>query len=495
VRTFDLAVIGGGITGLGVARLAARNGFSVALLERGDLVSGASSHSSHMLHGGLRYLENAHFALVRESLEERAAVSRMAPALTHPHRFLVPLYRGGRVPPWKLRLGLRLYDWFAGGHALAPRSFVRAREALELEPSLSAEGLLGAGLYSDAVMDDAALGIAVARDAAAHGASIHTGVEVIEARPVEGGAAAPERRTRVRGTIELGARDRATGATLTFETRTVVNATGPWCDETRRMLFRGLTPGAPDPAPLLKPSRGTHLVYPSLTRGHGLLLTAGADGRVFFVVPFGRFSLVGTTEIEVASPPPAEAFRPGLEELRYLKHELSRALPAVANAAPLAAFAGVRPLLKSEAEVGRASREHHVLDEHGVFTIAGGKYTTFRVMARDVVAAVAQRLARAGPLRDSEERLPPPVVAGASLEQLARHAAEHEFARHLDDVLRRRSLLWLEPDRGRVAAPVVAAALGEALGWSEARRREELDAYEAALREEEFLLQRAAEGP
>ncbi len=488
MKPLDLVVIGGGITGLGVARLAARNGLAVALIERGDLASGTSSRSSHMLHGGLRYLEHMRFALVRESLAERAAVSRMAPALAHPHRFMVPVYRGDRVPAWKLRAGLRLYDWFAGGQALAPPAFVRTREALELEPALAADGLVGAGIYSDVVMDDAALGVAVARDAAAHGAAIHTGLEVTAARPVEDASspAGP-------ALIELGARDLASGATLTFDTRTVVNAAGPWCDAVRRLLFRGLAPGTPDPAALLRPSRGAHLIYPALTRGHGLLLTAHQDGRVFFVIPFGQYSLVGTTEIEVPSPPPDDAFAPTVEELRYLRRELAHALPEAAGAPPIAAIAGVRPLLHSEGAVGEASREHHVVEEHGVFSVAGGKYTTFRVMARDTLAMVAKHLGRTAPIEDSEDRLPAPVASSASLDQIARHAAEHEFARHLDDVLRRRTLLWLTPDRGRLAAPEVATVLAETLGWSAARTKEELERYDAGLVDEEALIRRAME--
>jgi len=154
----DLAVIGGGITGAGVARLAARRGLTVALVERRDLMSGASSVSSHMLHGGLRYLEQARIGLVREALRERSAVSRMAPSLARPVRFVVPLYRGDRVEPWKLRIGLTGYDLLAGRDSLAPHAMTRASDTLSLEPDLAPAGLRGAGLYTDVVMDDAQLG-------------------------------------------------------------------------------------------------------------------------------------------------------------------------------------------------------------------------------------------------------------------------------------------------------------------------------------------------
>jgi glycerol-3-phosphate dehydrogenase len=482
VTPYDLVVIGGGITGLGVARLAARNGYSCALVERGDLASGTSSGSSHMLHGGLRYLEHGRFSLVRESLWERAVLMRMAPAVARPGRFLVPLYRGDRLSPWRLRAGLTLYDWFAGPTALAPRAMLRPREALALEPDLSPGGLRGGGLYSDAIMDDARLAIAVARDAAGRGAEIHPHTEMIAARPAEGTS------------FLLVAADRIAGGERVFTTRAIVNAAGPWADEVRALLLRSLRPGSPEPAPLLRPSRGVHLVYPELTRGHALLLIARSDGRVFFVVPFAGHSLVGTTEVEVSSPPPPGAWRPSLEEVRYLRAELRRALPAHAHTPPLAVTSGLRPLLRSEADVGSASREHRVIEDDGVITIAGGKYTTFRVMAREALESVQRRLGRQGrPLHDPIEPLPAPLPPGVSLERVAEFAVDEEFARRVQDVVRRRTTLWLEPDRGRVAATRIAAVMARKLGWSPERAREEFQSYDAALWEEESLLQRARE--
>ncbi len=482
MQPLDIVIVGGGIAGLGVARLAARNGFSVVVIERGDLAGGTSSRSSHMLHGGLRYLEHGEFALVRESLEERGEVLRMAPGLARPCRFLVPLVRRGRVAPWKLRLGLSLYDWLAGPRALAPHHMVRAREALELESTLEPQGLLGAGLYSDVVMDDARLAIAVARDAAAHGASIHSYTEATGAHP---GAD---------GTIEIEARHRMSGARDTFVARAVVNATGPWTDDVRRRLLRGLHPGAPDPPPLLRPSRGTHLVLPPLTKDHALLFFARSDGRAVFALPLGGWTLVGTTEVEVPTPPDESHALPTPEEIRYLRDEIAHVVPGAAGAAVHAAFAGVRPLLRSEDdEVGDASREHEVLADGALFTLAGGKYTTFRVMARDTLKRIVQHLGDTRPLRDPAEPLPAPVATALAPESLGEHAATHEYALRLGDVMRRRSALWLEPDRGRVAAPAVARGMANALGWSEARIRDEVQAWDHALREEEARLARAIE--
>jgi glycerol-3-phosphate dehydrogenase len=484
VKPLDLVVIGGGITGLGVARLAARNGYSVALIERGDLASGASSATSHMLHGGLRYLEHGHFGLVREALHERSALSRMAPDLARPTRFLIPFTRGDRRPPWMVRLGLEAYDAFAGPSRLSRHATVRAREALGLEPGLAHNGLVGAGLYSDVVMDDAGLAVAVARDAAAHGALLHTYTEAIGARP----AAA---RNQTGSAVEVLARDRLDGRDFSVVATLVVNATGAWTDGTRRMILRALHPGAPDPASILRPTRGVHLVFPRLTEGHGLLGFARADGRVFFVIPFGDHSLVGTTEVETSTPPAESDTSATVEELRYLRTELERLFPGAADVPPLATTSGVRPLLADDQAVGLASREHRILEEGPLLTLAGGKYTTFRVMARELMGRVARRLRRPTP-RESDAPLPrSPKVE--SLPDLAAWAVGQAFARRLDDVIRRRSGLWLSPDRGRVAASALATAMTSRLDWSAHRAEEELRDFHAGIEREERLLQASRE--
>jgi glycerol-3-phosphate dehydrogenase len=279
-----------------------------------------------------------------------------------------------------------------------------------------------------------------------------------------------------------------------FRARAIIIAAGPWADAVRGLLRRSLKPGSPEPEPLLRPSRGIHLVYPRLTHGHALLLTARSDGRVFFVIPFGERSLVGTTEVEVPSPPPPSAFRPDLDEIRYLRSELKRALPKLGGAPPFALAAGVRPLLRAEAEVGSATREHRVIEEDGIVTVAGGKYTTFRRMAADALRRIQRRLGREGrPICDPVEPLPRPLAPGATLERIAEFAVEEEHARRVVDVVRRRTTLWLETDRGRVAAPRIAAVMAQKLGWSAERAHDEFQSYDTTLWEEESLLERARE--
>jgi glycerol-3-phosphate dehydrogenase len=481
---YDIAIVGGGITGLGLARLAARNGYRCVVLDRGDRGSGSSSSSSHMLHGGLRYLEQGRFGLVRESLAERLAVHRMAPTLTQPQRFMVPLFRGDRVGPWRLRAGLTLYDWLAGSSRLSPGSVVRRKEALALEPGLASKRLRGAGLYTDVVMDDGRLAIAVARDAAAHGADVKPYVQVHGGRP-----AGP-------GVTDIVTTDVLDGGERVFPARVLVNATGPWSDHVRMLFARTLAPGTPDPTPLLRPSRGVHLVYPKLTSDHGLVLVAKRDGRVFFVVPFADRSLVGTTEVELPSPPAPESWRASLDEARYLRAELARVLPESAKVEPIAVMSGLRPLLRSDQAAGQASREHAVIEEDRVITVTGGKYTTFRVMARDALERVARRLGRAGrPISDCSQPLPAPIAASSELDRVAEFAVRHEFARRVVDVVRRRTTLWLEPDRGRVAAARIAAVMGGLLDWSAERQRDEFQSYDQALWEEESLIQRSSAEP
>ena len=483
MSVFDLVVVGGGISGLGVARLAARSGLSVTLFERGDLGSGASSATSHMLHGGLRYLEHGHFSLVREALHERRVLSRMAPQLARPTRFLIPFYRGDRRPPWMIHLGLAAYDAFAGGAGLARHAAVRAAEALALEPALERAQLVGGGLYSDAVMDDAGLAVAVARDAAAHGATIAPHTEAVAARPHPSAA------------VEVIARSRLDGHETRVLGRCVVNATGAWTDRTRALFMRSLHPGTAEPEPIMRPTRGVHLVFPALTRGHALLVFARTDARVFFVVPFGGHTLVGTTEVEVSSPPDDDAAEPSVEELRYLRAELRRVLPGAADAPALALTSGLRPLLAAPGGVSAASREHRIVADGPILTLAGGKYTTFRVMARDLLGQVFRRFfqRRETEIPADHQPLPsPPLVDG--IEALVDYAVGQAFARRLDDVVRRRSGLWLAPDRGRVAAPALAAAMARHLGWSAERARDELQLFHAGLEREERLLLMARAG-
>ncbi len=548
----ELLVVGAGIVGAGVARLAARAGLSVTLLDRSDIAAGASSRSSRMIHGGLRYLEQGQFGLVREALHERRALVRMAPHLVRPARFLLPFFRGDRRPRWMVQAGLALYDALAGGANLEPHQVIGPGPARELFPALPAEGLEGAALYSDAVTDDARLALAVALDAIEHGAEVATYTEVTGARPAAGG-------------VEVEARDRLTGEPRRWEARVLVNATGPWSDQVRaRLLADGVARAGRVRAmdvwramagraqlPLLRPSRGSHVVMPGLPQPYGALYFARSDGRVLFLVPSAGFTLLGTTELEDPGDPGTEL--PAVQEVRYILDEARRALPG-AGFEPQRALGlttGVRPLARSgRTSLGAVPREHRIHVDGPVVSAVGGKYTTFRPMCADVMRVVMAQLGRPearatdelAPLpggeiaggasgferfaRDELARLAPsfptaadelprlirahgtraahvlerdpegakPIAPGVPLLAAElRYAVEVERARTLEDVMRRRTSLWLSGDFGRPAAAVVAQRMAELLGWSSDRTRDELARWWRFSSGEEHVLRTAAE--
>jgi glycerol-3-phosphate dehydrogenase len=475
---YDLLVIGGGIQGAAVARDAALRGLRVILLERGDFASGTSSRSSKLVHGGIRYLETGQFRLVREALRERALLLTLAPEFVRPLPFMIPHYRGEGRSPLAVRAGLTLYAALAGRHPLAEHREVDAPEALAIEPALRPEGLRGASLYWDAQMDDALLCVAVAAAADRAGADVRSYTEVAGLE-----AAGSTWRARFR--------DVDSGEEGGVEARCVVNAAGPWAEEIRALA--GASRGAG-----LRRTRGTHIVVPGLTRERALLLTARRDGRVFFVLPWGEHSLVGTTDVDDDTPP--ERIAASAKDIRYLLDEAARAVPALATRGrPLRVFAGLRSLAQGNAILPWAnSREHRVIVEGTMLTLIGGKYTTHRSLAERVVDQVVRLSgARAGrcvtretPLPGREpaiarlaERFPerPEQAAPRVSEAEVVHAIQAERARHLGDVLERRTRLWLDADSMRRAAGPVSRWMAPHLGWSEEARVREVDRVTRAL--------------
>ncbi|TMQ47124.1 MAG: glycerol-3-phosphate dehydrogenase/oxidase [Candidatus Eisenbacteria bacterium] len=489
---FDLLVVGGGIQGAAVARDAAMRGLRVLLLERGDLASGTSSRSSKLIHGGIRYLETGQFGLVREALRERAILLRLASEFVRPLPFLIPHYRREGRPRFLVRAGLALYAALAGHHALARHRTLDATEARALEPELRPEGLLGASLYWDAQMDDALLCVSVAVDAERAGATIRTYAAVVG--------------LEVRGSSwRARFHDVDSGEERIEEARCVVNAAGPWAE-----AIRGLVRAAPGVG--LRRTRGTHVVVPSLTREKALLLTAHRDGRAFFVLPWGEHSLIGTTDVDDSTPP--ERVAPDAGDVRYLLEEAARALPRLrGDARPLRAFAGLRSLAQGSAIRPWAnSREHRIVEEGTMLTLIGGKYTTHRSLAERVVDRVAALTGvRVGRCVTAETELPGRLRAIAELtprypgklrlegsleitEAEVAHAVQKEHARHPDDILERRSRLWLRLDAMRRAAPQVAAWMGSHLGWDESRRAREVERVAHAMDREAQVLDAAMEG-
>lgn len=373
-QQFDLLVIGGGATGAGVAWDASLRGLKVALVEGGDFSSGTSSRSTKLIHGGVRYLEKAlkgldrqQYRLVRESLRERAIMLKMAPHLTNVISLLIPLYSWVEIPYYAT--GLKLYDWISTEATLEPSHLLSKQETVRNFPRVNQKDLRGSVVYQDGQFDDSRMNLSLILSASFHGASVANYLKVTSLNKVNGQC--------------KGARvqDRWTGRSFDIRSKLVVNATGPYSDRIRRM---------DDPACgyRIKASSGTHILLPGdLTKeGKGILIPKTQDGRVLFVLPWMGSTLVGTTDssCEVHDDP-----NPSEEDIQFLLRETSRYLDhEVSRDQVLSAWMGLRPLVqadegtKSEAVV----RDHHIESSaSSLISITGGKWTTFRKMAEDVV--------------------------------------------------------------------------------------------------------------
>ena len=475
-------MIGGGIHGVAVARDATLRGRRVVLVEANDLASGTSSRTSKLVHGGIRYLETGEFGLVREALRERSILLRTAPAFVRPVSFLLPHYRSsGRSPAW-IRLGIGLYSLLARGAPAELRAHgaLSSSEALALEPGLDPSGLTGAARFADAQMEDARLCVALAMDAAREGLSILTHTAVAEFAEEGVGW-----RARLRSGLD--------GAEREVRARFVVNAAGPWAEDVDRL---GGASGA-----LLRRSRGTHVVVPALTHGRALLLTSRRDGRVFFVLPWGRHSLIGTTDVDDHRPP--DRVEPPAEDIRYLLEEASRALPALRGVRPVRAFAGVRSLVRGGTTHPWANaREHRIVPGRARLALIGGKYTTHRSLAERVVDQVVEALgAPARPCTTAARPVPgdapepgPSIALPGGLaigEAEVDHAVRHALALRLDDVLLRRTRLWLDARALRAALTAAAGWMAARLQWSEERKNDEIHRMTAMLDQESNAIEEA----
>ncbi|WP_341228858.1 glycerol-3-phosphate dehydrogenase/oxidase [Nocardioides salarius] len=520
----DVLVVGGGVVGSGAALDAATRGLKVGLVEARDFASGTSSRSSKLIHGGLRYLEMLDFALVAEALKERGLLMQtLAPHLVRPVGFLYPLQHRG----WE-RLyagsGVALYDALSrlsGRSGLPLHKHLTRRGARRLVPALRKDALVGALHYYDAQVDDARHTMFLARTAAAYGAKVASRARVVELLR-EG--------ERVTGAV---VDDLESGETLTVRARQVVNATGVWTDETQSL-------GGQRGAFRVRASKGVHLVVPKdrIRSETGLILRT--ETSVLFVIPWGRHWIIGTTdtdwELDKAHPAASEA------DIDYLLDHVNAVLETPLTRDDVeGVYAGLRPLLEGESEAtSKLSREHAVgHPAPGLVVIAGGKYTTYRVMAKDVVdeavyglerhegrqvpASVTDQVPLLGAegyqaLWNARHRLSaqsglhevriehllqrygslvhellamvaedPSLgepLAGASdyLRVEAVYAATHEGARHLDDILTRRTRISIETfDRGLGVVEEVAGLVSEPLGWSKEQVDLEIEHYRARV--------------
>ncbi len=420
---FDLLVIGGGINGAAIARDAAGRGLSVLLVERDDLASHTSSASSKLIHGGLRYLEQYEFRLVRESLHERAVLLKTAPHIVRPLRFILPDPKGGR-PWWLIRLGLWLYGMLAGRGAL-PRPRTVARDDAAARAPLKGEYKLGE--YWDAWVDDARLVVLNAVDAAAHGAKIATRTELLSAR-AEG--------SRWRAELSDG---------RVIDAGMIVNAAGPWVAEVLGQRLGGSGTAG------VRLVKGTHIAVPRLYEGEHAYILQAADGRVVFALPYGDLSLVGTTDAPVERPEDAE---PSAAEIEYLCATVNAYFQRQTQPEDVRwAFAGIRALYDDGAAKAKdVTRDYRLeLEERDgakLLSVFGGKITTARALAEEVMAKLGvggaawthdAMLPGAGRVADTSGR----DFGGGLHEGELRYLVEHEFARTAEDVLWRRTKLGL----------------------------------------------------
>ncbi|MCB9666206.1 MAG: glycerol-3-phosphate dehydrogenase [Alphaproteobacteria bacterium] len=527
----DLLVIGGGVTGCGIARDAARRGLDVLVVEMHDLAFGTSSRSSKLVHGGLRYLEQGELSLVFEAVSERRILLDIAPHLVQPLGFLFPVFKGSRQPLWMINTGMWLYDGLSLFRSPKLHRTLTSDDVGREEPQLRNQDLVGAPLYYDCATDDARLTLENALDATRAGAVVVPRAKVTGLVHGEGGRITAVQITDVR-----------TGEVKVVEASAVVNATGPWTDAT-------VTLGAAPDKPLLRPTKGVHLVvdHHRLPVRHAVVCFHPTDGRVLFAIPWGEQTYVGTTDTDYFGDPAEVAAT--REDVTYLLEAANAYFPE-AHLVPedvLSTWAGLRPLMRpvsgDDVDESAVSREHQIVVGHdGLITIAGGKLTTYRRMSAEVVDTVVKllRLARRLPpslVDPHTDREPLPgavgwpedddtsrlvartrelsgdVIAEASARHLVRcygtraldlarrirtapelaaplvpgrpevlgqvdWSVLEELASDVDDVLvRRTQLFYRDADQGLGCAQAVGERIGALLGWDEARVAQSVQGY------------------
>jgi glycerol-3-phosphate dehydrogenase len=522
-RIFDLVVIGGGMAGAGIARDAALRGYRTLLLERKDFAFGTTSRSSKLIHGGLRYLELFDVGLVRESLRERERLARLAPHLVRPLPFLVPVYRGAKRGMLMIRMGMKFYDLLTPGKRTEHYRTISRDKTLSLERFLEPQDLRGSGYYfDDLLLLPERLCLENVLSAQRWGASVHNYAEVVGIESREPRAESGEWKIEARSVLD--------GSIARVTARVVVNAAGPWADQVRRLA------GVDGGKRCVRTTKGIHLLLPRIT-DHAVYIAAKRDDRMFFVIPWKQFTLVGTTDTDFNDD--LDRLAATREEVHYLMQETRRVFPAarMRDEDIFYTYAGVRPLSFDEGKSASAvSRAHKVIPEgtSGSFlSITGTKLTCFRSLAEEAVDQVGGLLARPEPCRthqlaldgsDGEETIEvrlwadvpdlghrsglepaqvqnlldtygrryPTVltVAGRSPEMKERlcpqnpdiraqlaYAVEHECTETLADFLLRRTGIGTSPCLGKDCCERIARWMADLKGWDGQRTDREICEY------------------
>ena len=459
-QPLDLLVIGGGIVGAGVARDAAMRGLRTGLVEQHDFAYGTSSRSSRLLHGGIRYLAQGRLGLVHEASREKGILWRIAPHLAEPLAFVFPTYRKTPWRLWKLRIGVKMYDFLCGGRNFGPSRAMDRDAIRDYLPGLNEENLSGAVRYYDGLTNDSRLVLDTLRSAAVHGAIVANYTRLEEAAPHGD-------RWRCR------LADVLSGHSHELSARTVVNATGPW------------SPSLPQARIRLRLTKGVHLVIDRrrLPVPDAVVLQDGR--RILFAIPWGQRVILGTTDTDYEGPP--EAVRTEPADVEYILAIVNRCFP-VAGLGPedvRATWAGLRPLIaRRRGKPSDITRAHKIRMPHpGWIDVAGGKLTTYRLIGQQVVRRAVKHLGcGARPCRTADEPLLEPeaargissIVPPEPSPELVAHFCRNEWAVHLDDImLRRTGWQYYRDDREGVAGQV-ARWMSETLGWDRTREETEL---------------------
>ncbi len=519
--TYDVIVVGGGVTGAGVARDAALRGLSTLLLEKRDFASGVSSKTTRLVHGGLRYLANFELDLVAAALRERAVLRRQCPYLVTPIPILIPIYRGDPHGRAVISVGIHLYELLSREKDIPHYFTAGPGRTLTMEPHLNRTGLKGSALFYDhqIILPERLVieNVISAREA---------GARVLN-------HCAVERFAEDNDGVSVTARDAISGAARTHRCRVLINAGGPWVDEVRKA-------GGIDRSKIIHPTKGVHIILPKLSDQS--LFVASKDGRMFFIIPFDRWSLIGTTDTNYGGD--LDEVHADSSDVDYLLRESRRILPGLdlSKEHILYTYAGVRPLAFAGERESKISRKHRVIPEGRtgrIITIAGGKYTTYRNMAEDVVDAACKKLDRkiacvtadrplagslpvefdeylreAVPGLAGQYKVSPELVQhlihfyGSRAETLLQMAKEHpelagpispeskdiyaqvlygireEGARTLCDVVLRRMHLGITSSRGEEQAGRIADIAAKELKWNEEEKKHRIGEFAEELRKE-----------
>ena len=464
-QQFDVLVIGGGIVGAGVARDAGLRGLQTLLVDQSDFASGTSSRSSRLLHGGLRYLAQGHLRLVREASREKMVLHRIAPHLSQPLPFVFPTYRGSNLPRWKLWLGTKTYDLLCGGMNLGSSNALSPDQVKRRMPGILTEGLTGAVRYFDALTNDARLVIDTLRSAKRQGAVLRNYVKLDSADPIPDG-------------WQCQLTDRLASQSFQVTARAVVNATGPWSDQ------------LPHSRTSLRLTKGVHLVIPRARLPVPDAVVMTDDQRILFAIPWGENVILGTTDTDYRGP---------LADPQCEETDMIAVLDVVNRAFPSAdlrlkdiqsTWAGLRPLVADRrGNPSDISRRHEIKQsEEGWWDVTGGKLTTYRLMAEEVVDRLIDSLnLKSPPCKTAHESLLPEyetnfsgIISPEPSVSAVEHYCKHESAIHLDDVmLRRTSWRYSLPNHAEIARQV-AVWMAKELNWNESMLVREIDQYEAS---------------